>query len=228
LTVAVVVPYWGAELGEDELTSLRHLERFLGRYDRYAIGKPFAGLELERFPARYFRNPVTYSRLLLSRRFYEAFAAYEYVLVYQLDCLVFRDELEEWCGRGVDYIGAPWFPGEAAPFVTEPAVGNGGFSLRRVPAFLEVLETAGDRYARKWLAGRSDSRFDTHEDLFWSFEAARFSPSFRVASVAEALEFAFEVEPRRAFELAGGKLPFGCHAWAKYDRVFWEPHLLSA
>jgi hypothetical protein len=89
-----------------------------------------------------------------------------------------------------------------------------------------VLERAGERYARRWVKGKSDSRFEAHEDLFWSFDARRFLPEFRIASVEEALGFAFEVEPRQAFELAGGKLPFGAHAWARYDREFWEPYLL--
>jgi hypothetical protein len=226
-TVAVAVPHWGAPLEEDERISLRQLERFLGRYDRYAVGEPLAGFERIRFPGRYFKNPVTYSRLLLSKRFYDAFADYDYVLVHQLDALVFRDELEEWCGLGLDYVGAPWLPCEAVPFVTEPAVGNGGLSLRRVAAFREVLERAGERYARRWVKGRSDSRFEAHEDLFWSFDAQRFLPELRIASVEEALRFAFEVEPRRAVELAGGKLPFGAHAWARYDREFWEPYLLQ-
>ena len=226
MKVAVAVPYWGAPLGEDELISLRHLERHLGRYDRFAVGDELPGLGRKRFPRRYFRNPVAYSRLLLSARFYEAFAQYDYVLVHQLDAVVFRDELADWCERGLDYVGAPWFPGPEMPLVTEPSVGNGGLSLRRVAAFREVLERAGERYARRWVKGRSDSRFEAHEDLFWSFDAQRFVPEFRIATVEEALGFAFEVAPRRAFELAGGKLPFGAHAWARYDREFWEPHLL--
>jgi hypothetical protein len=229
VSVAVAVPYWGAALGEDERIGLRHLERFLSRYDRFVVssGATVAGLAVKRFPRRYFRNPITYSLLLLSQRFYEAFADYEYVLVHQLDAIVLRNELEEWCARGLDYVGAPWFPSEAMPLVTEPTVGNGGLSLRRVAAFREVLGRAGEAYARRWVKGRSDSRFEAHEDLFWSFDARRFVPEFRVASVEEALAFAFEVEPRRAFALAGERLPFGAHAWARYDRAFWEPHLLA-
>ena len=46
-------------------------------------------------------------------------------------------------------------------------------------------------------------------------------------TVAFALAFAFEAEPRRCFERLG-RLPFGCHRWQKFDRAFWEPHLLPA
>jgi hypothetical protein len=37
-----------------------------------------------------------------------------------------------------------------------------------------------------------------------------------------ALEFAFESDPAGSYERIGKKLPFGCHAWAKHDRTFWE------
>ena len=72
-------------------------------------------------------------------------------------------------------------------------------------------------------------RPDVHgrnNDFFWSFEAVRWFPAFKVAPVNEGLEFAFEAAPRKCFELNQGKLPFGCHAWTKFDRTFWEPYLL--
>ena len=53
-------------------------------------------------------------------------------------------------------------------------------------------------------------------------------PGFRGATVDEGLRFAFESAPRRCFELTGHKLPFGCHAWERFDRAFWEPYLLPA
>lgn len=64
------------------------------------------------------------------------------------------------------------------------------------------------------------------EELFWSDRAIHYYPGFKVASFDEGLSFAFEVEPRKCFEMNGFKLPFGCHAWARYDREFWEPYLL--
>ena len=60
------------------------------------------------FDDRFFRNPVTYSRLLTMAGFYECFKRYEYMLVAQLDAWVFSDRLDFWCGKGYDYIGAPW------------------------------------------------------------------------------------------------------------------------
>lgn len=64
-------------------------------------------------------------------------------------------------------------------------------------------------------------RFPYHEDVFWSFEAPKFDPNFKVATADQALPFSFEVAPRWCFEKNGRRLPFGCHAWPKYDREFW-------
>jgi hypothetical protein len=73
---------------------------------------------------------------------------------------------------------------------------------------------------------RSYSLID-HEDGFIATEAQNFVPGFTIGSVAQALEFAFEMEPRFCYEKAGGRMPLGAHAWGRYDRAFWEPHLLS-
>jgi hypothetical protein len=67
-----------------------------------------------------------------------------------------------------------------------------------------------------------------NEDYFWADEAARCDPSFKVAPFEVGLRFAFEVAPRKCFELNHRRMPFGCHAWQRYDPAFWEPHLLKA
>lgn len=66
-----------------------------------------------------------------------------------------------------------------------------------------------------------------YEDSFISGEARSYSPGFTLGSIDQALEFAFEEEPRFCYEKAGGRMPLGAHAWSRYDREFWEPHLLS-
>ncbi len=66
-----------------------------------------------------------------------------------------------------------------------------------------------------------------NEDMFWSDEARKYLPGFRAAPVEVARRFAFEVEPRTLYALNGGELPFGCHAFGRYDRGFWEPFFLK-
>lgn len=65
-----------------------------------------------------------------------------------------------------------------------------------------------------------------NEDHFWSDRATHYVPDFKVASVEIGLRFAFEVAPRLCYDMNHRQLPFGCHAWPRYDRGFWEPHLL--
>jgi len=64
-------------------------------------------------------------------------------------------------------------------------------------------------------------------DSFWADEAARYLPGFKVAPFDEGLRFAFEVCPPLCLERNGGEMPFGCHAWARYDKTFWQGHLLT-
>ena len=259
--VAVVVPMSNrAELYPDEEISLRHLLHYLGRYDKYLVVPEnleiaLPGFRYARFGPEFFGSAAANTRLMLSAAFYERFQAYEYILVYHLDALVFSDQLEEWCAAGYDYIGPPWFPHEDMPWVEEPGVGNGGFCLRKVESCLKVLNSS--RYAidpdaywrrrrpaswpgrvvnypRKYLkrlhyfnnVRREVGRFSKNEDLFWSRRAVHYYPDFRIAPVEVAMRFAFEGAPRLCYQKIGGKLPFGCHAWPKYDRAFWEPYLL--
>jgi hypothetical protein len=269
---AIVIPVYREKLTADENISVRHLLQFLGKYDIYLVAPeglapPLPGFDVKRFSREFFRNTVTYSALLLSREFYEAFNDYSFILIYQLDALVFSDQLMQWCERSWHYIGAPWINSAAADFVDEPAVGNGGFSLRKVESFLRVINTdgfeaeleryqpalKGDQYYQPAaqrltiserfvgritrLSGRElsapppdakqDPYYGINEDYFWSFKAVKYWSEFKIAPVEEALRFSFEVEPRRCYALNDFRLPFGCHAWNKYDRKFWKPFLLK-
>lgn len=269
--VAIVVPVYKKTLSSEEETSLKHLLHFLGAYKKYLVAPRslkinYPGFENVHFDDRYFQSPQTYSALMLSQNFYKKFTDYEYILIYQLDALVFSDQLTYWCSTGLDYIGAPWFNCPITPHITTPKVGNGGFSLRKVDSHLKVLrsEKLGQEYwidpAAYWEAlcdGKSDyfrlvnlprkylKRLKTFnspkwvisaairrhdfiiEDEFWSNDAVKYCPEFKVASVEEGLQFSFEYEPRMCFERNNRTLPFGCHAWFVADRQFWEPFLLK-
>lgn len=82
-----------------------------------------------------------YNRLKIDPFLYQRYAEYEYLMTYELDAYVFRDELLEWCGRGWDYVGAPWFEGqlEATRDAAFAGVGNSGFSLRKISSCRRVL-----------------------------------------------------------------------------------------
>lgn len=64
-------------------------------------------------------------------------------------------------------------------------------------------------------------------ERFFANRATYFYPEFKIAPLETALRFAFECVPRYCFEKNNFTLPFGCHAWHKYDREFWEPYLLK-
>ena len=82
---------------------------------------------------------------MLSSEFYRRFSKFEYILIYQLDAFVFKDQLNYWCKKGYDYIGAPWFEGFhlTKTGVNIIGVGNGGFSLRRVKTHIDLTGRFG-------------------------------------------------------------------------------------
>jgi hypothetical protein len=94
---------------------------------------------------------------------------------------------------------------------------------RRFPR-LKVVRRALDH----WHATQHPAKHGRNNDRFWSYEASRYWPPFRIAPVDQGLQFAFEAAPRLCFELNHRRLPFGCHAWMKFDREFWKPYLLCA
>ena len=249
-SVAVAVPAFRERLHPDEEISLRHLRTYLAAYDAYLFLPSNLELELPglmpvRLDQRHFRTHRDYSRFMLSDQLYRRFEQYEYVLVHQLDCLVFSDGLARWCDAGWDYVGAPWVRRMADGRPYFAGVGNGGLSLRRVESFLRVCELLRRRQARAEIARRQlyavmqriareprrarqllRDRY-VYEDKFWSNDAPRLDPSFRIPPSEVAVGFAFEGEPRFCFAANAGKLPFGCHKWRAHDPAFWEPYLLA-
>ncbi|MBL8288067.1 MAG: hypothetical protein JNL85_08795 [Rubrivivax sp.] len=221
------------------------LESYLaGVCSRYA-----QRLRYKTFEDRFFAGIKGYNALMRSKDFYRSFGDHSHVLVAQTDALVLSDQLDLWCAREYSYIGAPWFAGGSVP--RQPleflGVGNGGFSLRRVGDFLRVLETprripnfiksrSGGEAGlsnlvrrikhERWFAYNVEPLFPTsNEDAFWGLLVPAVCPFFRVPGPEDAIAFAFEVAPRLLYEMNGHRLPFGCHAWERCDRPFWEEQL---
>jgi len=83
------------------------------------------------------------------------------------------------------------------------------------------------RIVQEWDQSRDPTAYGRGNDQFWSDKASKYHHGFRVASLEDGLRFAFEVSPKTCLELAGGTMPFGCHAWSRYDREFWTSFLLG-
>ena len=102
------------------------------------------------FDDKYFEDIHGYSQLCLSYDFYNS-VNYDYMYIYQLDCYLIEDKLNEWCEFGFDYIGGPilstgagWDTLDKETQKWEPMVGNGGFSLRKIETFKELTDPEGE------------------------------------------------------------------------------------
>src|SRR5574344_53709 len=204
----VVIPAYSENLDEFERASLRQVVRVLGdEYDLYFVCPDSLNLrayEMEvgkdnlpeafRLPEYYFRNRKTYSEMCESPMFYERFAEYGYMLLYQLDSWVFENRLQQFCDTGYDYFGAP----HRCLITGEPVVGNGGLSLRKISTFIEKCKVL-DFSIGRWEEDRAFC--DTYRSHF------KFPPL--------SLAYDFSIQNLRM----DNHLPFGCHAPKKF---FWN------
>jgi hypothetical protein len=250
--VKIVIPLYKSNLHRDEILSLQQCCSVLSRYpivlvkpetlDITNLQRQYPQLEVESFPDDFFRDLESYNRLMLSPLFYERFLDYEYILIYQLDAFVFRDELESWCRKSYDYIGAPWIPrGRFWKEVRDTfnqlignhkrvlqrtiyyKVGNGGFSLRRTRTFHQIADQEKiliDSYLQPVL-----NRKYMPEDVFWALEPHRKQYDFSIPGYKEALLFSFDKYPANCFRITK-TIPFGCHAWNRSKAFpFWKKYI---
>ncbi|MBS1528101.1 MAG: hypothetical protein JST19_20815 [Bacteroidetes bacterium] len=253
---AIIIPFYRAQLSEYEKIALKQCEKVLHGYTKIVI-KPRnlilpdeASLvnfsKIEEFDDEYFNGIGDYNRLMMSAEFYERFLEHEYILIYQLDCFVFKDELNYWCTQHWDYIGAPWIrktyhktaPGllllkikrylgkkfnleddkKPNQYLLENKVGNGGFSLRRVEKFYGLCTTMKRAIARYL----SQADHWHNEDVFWSIEVNRKQTVLHIPDCQTGLKFAFEVPPVKSDMINEQNIPFGCHDWDRYAE-YWRP-----
>lgn len=241
---AVVIPFYKAELNTVEERSFKQCQKILSNYDIiFALPENIevnyipASIKTEIFDKEYFKNIKGYNQLMLSPHFYERFLDYEYILIYQLDSFVFRDELKMWCEKNYDYIGAPWIATNnfvsrlLKPFNSKSIkrrkpifykVGNGGFSLRKTRSFYKISAELTSEITQQ-LESKQDEIY-SNEDVFWSLKVPRFFPDFKIPEYGEAVGFAIDRKPKIALKINDHKLPFGCHGIDKPKvRKFWEP-----
>lgn len=214
----IVVPVYKNGLSIDEEKSLIQLKNILGKHDVVLAGpktlneekyKIIYGesLNIWKIEDSWFESYKSYGFLCNSTFFYQHFKnlGYEYMLIYQLDAWVFSDELDYWCEKGYDYIGAPFF---VRGFMeNNKYVGNGGFSLRKLDSMINYINVNGPKPPHY---GGDDGYFVMNYGNMLNF------PTKEIAS-----DFSLEVFPTEQFQ-GKTKLPFGCHAYKKYDWPFWK------
>jgi len=232
----IIIPLYKEKLTELEKISLIQCCKVLGKYDISLICPSDLNIgeytdildsyninyKTQKFNESFFKSTKTYNLLMLSTDFYKKFSDYDFMIIYQLDAYVFRDELDYWCEQGYDFIGAPW---NRYDFLRNKLklleVGvNGGFSLRKISSFIKVLELGGNGKGKEIM--NKFIKSGRNEDGFFSMQAKMIDPAFKVSPYDVAARFSFERKPERLYKLGGNKLPFGCHAWEKYNPQFWK------
>ncbi len=226
----IIIPAYKKQLNEFENISLKQLVKTLYGY-QISLVMP-KGLEpdyevltginyrTEYFDEEYFKSSYDYSQLLLSIEFYKRFSEYEYMLIHQLDCFIFRDMLEEFCKMGYDYIGAPIHQKEG--FWSEYHVGNGGLSLRKIETTIRLIEHKDDVFKEH----PYPDQLKKAEDVFFAYCGANDRYDYTVPSVEIANKFSLfiDTEEKKRTVIENG-LPFGIHYFPTYYYDFWRPFI---
>lgn len=263
--VSVVIPLYKnfSSLSDYEYISLSQCKKILANHPVCFIGSknldmhPYIdffdnneNISYKTYDLKYFADIIGYNELCLSFFFYNDFKDFKYILIYQLDAFVFKDELEYWYKKEKDYIGAPLF--ESYTLASEDnfivGVGNGGFSLRNAKKFYKILRKIKKincfykgikkiKFLRDDQAKRLTKLFfglkqgietdfifgkiSINEDIFWSQQIPHLF-NLNIPTSSESMKFSFEVNPSLLYEMNEQQLPFGCHAWEKYEPYFWK------
>ena len=249
--VAVTIPIYKEEIDQKEIISLKQCIKILKQH----VIIFFAPLSLNLtnykkmceneidfkvilFEDHYFENIAGYNNLMLSTHFYENFLDYKFILIHQLDAFVFKDELFYWCEQNYDFIGAPVLEhknlsGEIQFLKTYTKflstlkrcfnikhvvsnVGNGGFSLRKTKTCYWLLKIFRSK-VKSWGAN--------NEDGFFSYWGNILHPFFKLPSDDEALYFSIEHSPAESLKKLGNTMPFGCHAFEKFEPETWKLYI---
>lgn len=200
-------------------------------YEDFCQGK--ADVKFERFKWTGFKQ---YTELIMSPEFYARFLDYEYMLICHLDAFVFRDELEEWCQYGYDYIGSviynttwdrlPPRLGRLLGLSKPEYYSNGGFGLRKVETFHRMSSLFSNRI-KFYLWYRRISKKFFQDDIFLSQLYPKLASKFKVPPRAIAQKFGAAYELWEGRDLPFVKadcsnLPFGIHGWFTYHLEFWK------
>jgi hypothetical protein len=261
--VVILIIAHKSELTKEECASLKQCFEVLGNHpiklicpeglDVIKYNELIPQIEFDFIDPKWQATYTMFNRLKIEPFLYKRYKKYEYILFYELDAWVFRDELAKWCSLGYDYIGAPWYKGYTkakndSEFI---GIGNGGFSLRKVKTHLKALNSFS--YCDSPIKFLEDcsfiqkinpknllkvllnltirnntfylfNDFIKNEDYFWGVVVKNNFKWFNVPTEQEAASFSTEKKAQIYYE-KHKQLPFGCHGWFKYEQEFWQQHI---
>jgi hypothetical protein len=160
----VVTPAY-REFSQIEIARLRHSQSQFDSSWQHVFAIPsqmdtsllslFPDAGIHRFNDEYFTSKQGYSKLLLTKDFYNSFDQYEFLMILQADAFITQKIPTDVYGN-FDYIGAPWrtsrkilltkkslhinsvrYPGKKR---VEIQVGNGGLSIRKIDAMKSCID----------------------------------------------------------------------------------------
>lgn len=224
--ICIIIPVYKEKIAQEEKLSLISIKKNAPNIDiiyaapeKKNISEYLCILDgrIKRFPSRYFKSENTYSKLLLTCEFYERFIDYEYILIIQTDALLLKridDKFNEFFQY--DYVGAVWDPPVMATCISFKGislwkklftprkcyVGNGGFSLRNVKACIRLLKKK-KIFTLIWNNG---------EDVFFAYHSMDEKIDFFMAPVNICEKFSVEKKKNLP-----QNIPYGVHAWKKYQ-----------
>ncbi|GAB3693572.1 hypothetical protein GCM10027592_13560 [Spirosoma flavus] len=241
--IVIIVPVYKKEISFFEKKSLSQCLIVLKKYDicivhpdgldvsYYDTRLKKAGVNflIKAIDSQYFQGIDGYNRLMLSVGFYQQFTDYNFLLLYQLDAYIFKDQISEWCNKNYTLVGAPihedilkiirhkYFVDFNTKLDQKIILMNGGFSLRHIQTIIKVLQYKEERIQnflnKSW-----------PEDMILAILLSE--NKYKLPDKKEALTFAFEAHPRQAYKANAQQLPTGCHAWYRndfgiHDNNFW-------
>jgi hypothetical protein len=193
--------------------------------DTRKLRKQFNQSVIVTMPNWFFRTIDHYNIMMLQPKLYTIFQQFEFILLCQPDAFLIN-KMNSLFKEEYDYFGASW----PRPYLlsehlgqllvnrrqwrygkhTTVSAGNGGLSLRRVSASIEIIKLG--RTKPYWYKIERVRKRKINEDLVFSFLGKQLG--FRVPEKAEAEKYFVETndfDPKRLGEL------IGFHALEKYQ-----------
>lgn len=262
--IVIVIPYYKNSINDFEKKSWKSLIKFYPNIPKIGVmpkGVSFpikhpSIIKTEYLDPSYFKSVHATNKYYLNKQFYKRFIVYEYMLLFELDCLIVKDNLSYWLNKNYSYIGAPTVKKSLLHFSNRAPrklkyFCNGGFSLRKISHFINVLESDKfyflnnytwrelKRFKRildfsnlyfKSKKSKNPSQFFArffylNEDVFWSYFAKLFDKNFKCPSPSNLqymANFAIDTGPEFVRTQINEKHPFAYHKLFAYNLKLWQ------